>query len=62
MPRCGTARGEDATTLRPVLEMANQLTPWVDKGAETSSNGTPIQVRPMVPGEDVCLEVFGLSE
>jgi len=22
----------------------------------------PIQVRPMVPGEDVCLEVFGISE
>ena len=36
MPRCGTARGEDATTLRPVLEMANQLTPWVDKGADDS--------------------------
>ena len=62
MPRCGTARGEDATTLRPVFEMANQLTPWVDKGANAPSNGTLIQVRPMVPGEDVCLEVFGLSE
>jgi hypothetical protein len=62
LPRCGTARSEDATTLRPVLEMANKLTPWVDKGAESPSNGTPIQVRPMVPGEDVCLEVFGLSE
>jgi hypothetical protein len=62
MPRCGTARGADATTLTPVLEKANQLTPWVDKGAETPSNGMPIQVRPMVPGEDVCLEVFGISE
>ena len=61
-PRCGTARGADATTLRPALEMANQLTPWVDKGADAPSNGTPIQVRPMAPGEDVCLEVFGLSE
>ena len=40
MPRCGTARGEDATTLRPALEMANQLTPWVDKGADAPSNGT----------------------
>jgi len=62
MPRCGTARGEDAMTLTPVLEMANQLTPWVDRGADAPSTGTPIQVRPMVPGEDVCLEVFGLSE
>ena len=62
MPRCGTARGEDATTLVPVLETANQLTRWVDKGAATPPSGTPIQVRPMVPGEDVCLEVFGLSE
>jgi len=62
MPRCGTARGEDAMTLTPVLEMANQLTSWVDRGADPPANGTPIQVRPMVPGEDVCLEVFGLSE
>jgi hypothetical protein len=61
-PRCGTARGADATTLRPALETANQLTPWVDKGVDTPSNGTPIQVRPMVPGEDVCFEVFGISE
>ncbi len=61
MPRCGTTRGEDTTILRPVFEMANQLTPWVDKGADAPSNGTPIQVRPMVPGEDVCLEMFGLS-
>ena len=62
MPRCGTARGADAATLRPALEMANQLTRWVDKGADAPSNGTPIQVRPMVPGEDICLEVFGVSE
>jgi hypothetical protein len=62
MPRCGTARGDDAMTLTPVLEMANQLTSWVDRGADAPANGTPIQVRPMVPGEDVCLEVFGLSE
>jgi hypothetical protein len=59
--RCGTARGSDAATLRPAFEMANQLTPWVDKGADTPSKGTPIQVRPMVPGEDVCQELFGIS-
>jgi hypothetical protein len=62
MPRCGTARGADAKTLRRAFEMANQLTRWVDKTAAAPSNGTPIQVRPMVPGEDVCLEVFGISE
>jgi hypothetical protein len=62
IPRCGTARGADAMTLRPAFEMANQLTRWVDKTAAAQSNGTPIQVRPMVPGEDVCLEVFGISE
>ena len=61
-PRCGTARGADAATLRPALESANQLTPWVDKGGDTPSNGIVIQVRPMVPGEDVCLELFGVAE
>jgi hypothetical protein len=60
-PRCGTARGADAATLRPALEMANQLTPWVDKGADAPSNGIVIQIRPMVPGEDVCQELFGVS-
>ena len=59
-PRCGTVRGEDAATLRPSLESANQLTRWVDEGADRA-DATPLQVRPMVPGEDVCLEVFGLS-
>ena len=60
-PRCGTVRGADAATLRPSLESANQLTRWVDEGADRA-DATPLQVRPMVPGEDVCLEVFGLSE
>jgi hypothetical protein len=60
-PRCGTVRGADATTLRPSLEAANELTRWVDKGAAASS-GTVIQVRPMVPGEDVCQELFGISD
>jgi hypothetical protein len=60
-PRCGTVRGADAATLRPSFEAANQLTRWVDQGADRA-NAIPIQVRPMVPGEDICLEVFGLSE
>ena len=33
-PRCGTVRGADAATLRPSLESANQLTRWVDEGAD----------------------------
>ena len=60
-PRCGTVREPDATALLPSLEAANQLTRWVDEGADRA-DATAIQVRPMVPGEDVCLEVFGLSE
>jgi hypothetical protein len=60
-PRCGTVRGADAATLRPSLETANQLTRWIDPGADRAG-ATAIQVRPMVPGEDVCLELFGLSE
>lgn len=60
-PRCGAARGADAATLRPALESANQLTRWIDKGAAAPSDGILIQVRPMMPGEDICLEVFGLG-
>jgi hypothetical protein len=60
-PRCGTARGADAATLRPAFEAANQLTPWVDKDGDRA-DAKAIQVRPMVPGEDVCKEVFGISE
>jgi hypothetical protein len=60
-PRCGTARGGDAAALRPSFESANQLTRWVDEGGD-ASGAMPLQARPMVPGEDVCREVFGLSE
>ncbi len=60
-PRCGTVRGADAATLWPRLESANQLTRWVDKDGDRA-DATAIQVRPMVPGEDVCLELFGVSE
>jgi len=60
-PRCGTIRGADAATVTPAFEGANQLTRWVDPGGDRA-DATAIQVRPMVPGEDVCLEVFGLTE
>lgn len=55
--RCGTAAGADADTLRPALQAANQLTPWVEDITTNATFG--LTVRPMVPGEDVCREVFG---
>ncbi len=55
--RCGTVSGDDAATLRPALEAANQLTQWVDDPTTSATFG--LTVRPMVPGEDVCREVFG---
>lgn len=58
--RCGTVRGADATAMRPALATANELTRWVDEGA-AAGPGLVVQVRPMVPGEDVCRELFGVS-
>jgi hypothetical protein len=55
--RCGTVSGTDATTLLPALQAANQLTPWVQDPGTSATFG--LTVRPMVPGEDVCREVFG---
>lgn len=55
--RCGTASGADADMLRPVMQAANQLTPWVEDITTSATFG--LTVRPMVPGEDVCREIFG---
>lgn len=55
--RCGTVTGADAATLLPALQAANQLTPWVQDASTSATFG--LSVRPMVPGEDVCREVFG---
>jgi hypothetical protein len=55
--RCGTVSGVDAETLRPVLAAANVLTPWIED--PDTSAGFGLTVRPMVPGEDVCRQVFG---
>jgi hypothetical protein len=60
-PRCGTVLGADAGALRPSFESANQLTRWIDEGGDPA-DATALLVRPMVPGEDVCRELFGLSE
>ena len=60
-PRCGTVEGDDAATLTTAFEGANQLTRWFDRGAE-GAGGVAIAVRALLPGEDVCLELFGIGE
>lgn len=59
-PRCGRVGDADAVTLRPVLTSANELTRWLDADA-ASFAGKVVEGRPMVPGEDVRLELFGMS-
>lgn len=55
--RCGTVSGADADTLRPALQAANQLTQWTQDPQSSASYG--LTIRPMVPGEDICREIFG---
>jgi hypothetical protein len=55
--RCGIVRGADADTLRPALEGANQLTQWVQDEATSVTFG--LAVRPVIAGEDACVETFG---
>jgi hypothetical protein len=57
--RCGLVEGEDAATLAPALVAANQLTQWVQDPATSATFG--LTVRPIVAGENPCLEVFGLQ-
>lgn len=56
--RCGLVEGEDAATLRPALEAANQLTQWVQDPETSATFG--LTVRPIVAGENPCAGVFGL--
>jgi hypothetical protein len=61
VPRCATVRGADARILAGAFAGANQLTRWVDAGgAEVDS--LSIAVRPLMPGEDACKELFGIEE
>jgi len=55
--RCGLVGGADALTLAPSLDQANQLTQWVQDPDTSATFG--LTVRPIVPGEDPCAEVFG---
>ena len=56
-PRCATVTGDDAATLGPSLEGANQLTQWADGDAAPVA----LRARPIVSGEDPCAEVFGVG-
>jgi hypothetical protein len=55
--RCGLVDGDDAATLAPSLNEANQLTQWVQDPDTSATFG--LTVRTIVPGEDPCAEVFG---
>lgn len=56
--RCGLVSGDEAATLTPALNQANQLTQWVQDPETSATFG--LTVRPIVPGEDPCAEVFGV--
>jgi hypothetical protein len=60
VPRCGTIEGEDAATLEAALAGANQLTQWTDAGADRA-DAVSIAVRPLLPGDDPCKELFGVE-
>jgi hypothetical protein len=60
LPRCGTVTGEDAATLETAFAAANQLTMWVDEGGDPA-DAVSIAVRPVLPGEDPCQELFGID-
>jgi hypothetical protein len=55
--RCGTAFGDDAAALGLAFENANQLSQWVQDPDTSATFG--LTVRPIVPGEDPCAELFG---
>ena len=57
--RCGTVTGADADALRPALDAATPLTPWVQDPETSATFG--LTVRPMVSGEDACREAFGVG-
>ncbi len=57
--RCGLVEGEDAATLTPAFAQANQLTMWTQDPEFSTAYG--LTVRPIVSGEDPCVEIFGLA-
>jgi hypothetical protein len=59
-PRCATVEGEDAATLEATFAGANQLTLWADADADPA-DAVSIAVRPLLPGDDPCMELFGVA-
>jgi hypothetical protein len=57
-PRCATVRGDDAATLEAAFPRSNQLTMWVDDSVDAPVS---ITVRPLLPGDDPCMELFGVD-
>jgi hypothetical protein len=60
LPRCVTLRGDDLARAWGAIGSANQLTRFVDAGGGPAG-GLGLVVRPMLGGEDVCKELFGLE-
>ena len=60
LPRCATVEGEDAATLEASFAAANQLTQWVDAGVDPAE-AVSIAVRPLLPGDDPCMDLFGVD-
>lgn len=60
LPRCATVAGEDAATLEASFATANQLTQWVDAAADPA-DALAIAVRPLLPGDDPCHDLFGVD-
>ena len=58
LPTCGTVRGEDATTLEAAFSRSNQLTRWID---DSVNEPVSIAVRPLLPGDNPCMELFGVE-
>ena len=57
-PRCAAVGGDDATTLEAAIARSNQLTMWVDESVDAPVS---IVVRPLLPGDDPCMELFGVD-
>jgi hypothetical protein len=60
VPRCATVEGEDAATLEAAFATANQLTQWIDAGVDPA-DAVSIAVRALLPGDDPCMELFGVK-
>jgi hypothetical protein len=58
--RCATVTGDTAATLGAAFARANALSQWTQDPTANATFG--LIVRPLVPGEDACREVFGLGQ